>query len=231
MTCAWHELQASVRQSAGDPAAGIDGNQGVLRVGEQDHRRYPVRRQARRRPCHPAAVGVPHQHRSLDAARVQAACCLGCLGSAWPLWFGQAESDSGQPISLPGGSGKVSSDYAGGVPVETPASAVVAHGGPWIGHAGGIPAFRRGSRPSCPIRCWTGRASQRGLRWVPRRRWPVTESPAYEGASWAAKPIRAGTLGGSMPEGLREPRRAAASSTSCRRLPSARAPSRRRRTS
>jgi hypothetical protein len=38
MTCAWHELQASVRQSAGESAAGIDGNQGILRVGEQEHR-------------------------------------------------------------------------------------------------------------------------------------------------------------------------------------------------
>jgi hypothetical protein len=175
MTCAWHELQASVRQSAGEPAAGIDGNQGVLRVGEQEHRPldgrdgalqfaqfayqgallgqerapergvlaarfapdlpvdvlvrarraaappaylgqpgtgdpwrqpprhqraqrphqrcgqqpvpavhasgadageqdhclHPVRRQARHGQCHSAAVGVPHQHRSLDAARVQ----------------------------------------------------------------------------------------------------------------------------------------------------------------
>jgi hypothetical protein len=43
MTCAWHELQASVRQSAGEPAAGIDGNQGVLRVGEQEHRRLDGR--------------------------------------------------------------------------------------------------------------------------------------------------------------------------------------------
>jgi hypothetical protein len=38
MTCAWHELQASVRQSAGEPAAGSDRNQGVPRVGEQEHR-------------------------------------------------------------------------------------------------------------------------------------------------------------------------------------------------
>jgi hypothetical protein len=43
MTCAWHELQASVWQSAGEPAAGIDGNQGVLRVGEQEHRRLDGR--------------------------------------------------------------------------------------------------------------------------------------------------------------------------------------------
>ena len=43
MTCAWHELQASVWQSAGEPAAGTDGNQGVLRVGEQEHRRLDGR--------------------------------------------------------------------------------------------------------------------------------------------------------------------------------------------
>ena len=43
MTCAWHELQASVRQGAGEPAAGIDGNQGVMRVGEQEHRRLDGR--------------------------------------------------------------------------------------------------------------------------------------------------------------------------------------------
>jgi hypothetical protein len=30
-------------------------------AGEQDHRRHPAGRQARRRQCDPAAVGVPHQ--------------------------------------------------------------------------------------------------------------------------------------------------------------------------
>jgi hypothetical protein len=38
---------------------------------EQDHRLHPVGRQARRRQRHPATVGVPHQHRALDAAQVQ----------------------------------------------------------------------------------------------------------------------------------------------------------------
>ena len=38
---------------------------------EQDHRLYPARRQARRRQRYPAAVGVPHEHRARDAARVQ----------------------------------------------------------------------------------------------------------------------------------------------------------------
>ena len=43
MTCAWHELQASVRQGAGELAAGIDGSQGVLWVGEQERRRLDGR--------------------------------------------------------------------------------------------------------------------------------------------------------------------------------------------
>ena len=37
----------------------------------QDHRRYPAGRQARRRQRHPAAVGVPHEHRARDPVRVQ----------------------------------------------------------------------------------------------------------------------------------------------------------------
>jgi acyl-CoA dehydrogenase len=40
-------------------------------AGEQDYRLYPAGRQARRRQRHPAAVGVPHEHRAGDAARVQ----------------------------------------------------------------------------------------------------------------------------------------------------------------
>jgi hypothetical protein len=38
---------------------------------EQHYRRHPAGRQARRRQRHPAAVGVPHEHRARDAARVQ----------------------------------------------------------------------------------------------------------------------------------------------------------------
>jgi len=40
-------------------------------AGQQDHRLDPVRGQACRRQCDSAAVGVSHQHGTLDAARVQ----------------------------------------------------------------------------------------------------------------------------------------------------------------
>ena len=40
-------------------------------AGEQDHRLDPAGRQGRRRQCDPAAVGVAHEHRGGDAARVQ----------------------------------------------------------------------------------------------------------------------------------------------------------------
>jgi len=43
MTRALDELQASVRQGPGEPAPGIEGNQGVLRVGEQEYRRLDRR--------------------------------------------------------------------------------------------------------------------------------------------------------------------------------------------
>ena len=38
---------------------------------KQDHRLHPAGRQARRRQRHPAAVGVPHEHRARDPVRVQ----------------------------------------------------------------------------------------------------------------------------------------------------------------
>jgi hypothetical protein len=37
MTCAFDQLQTSVWQGASEPAGGLDGNEGVLRVGEQEH--------------------------------------------------------------------------------------------------------------------------------------------------------------------------------------------------
>jgi hypothetical protein len=39
VACAADELQTGVGQGAREPAGGIDGNQGVLGVSEQEHRR------------------------------------------------------------------------------------------------------------------------------------------------------------------------------------------------
>jgi hypothetical protein len=39
VACAVDELQTGVGQSAREPAGGIDGNQGVQWVSEQEHRR------------------------------------------------------------------------------------------------------------------------------------------------------------------------------------------------
>ena len=39
VTYAVDELQAGIGQGTGEPAGGIDGNQGVPGVGEQEHRR------------------------------------------------------------------------------------------------------------------------------------------------------------------------------------------------
>jgi hypothetical protein len=57
MTGALDELQAGIGQGAGDPAGGIDGNQGVPGVGEQEDRHLDRGDGVMLRPC--AAMPVP----------------------------------------------------------------------------------------------------------------------------------------------------------------------------
>jgi hypothetical protein len=75
MTRAVHELQASIRQGAGQPAGGFEGNHGVLGVGEHENRR-PDRRDSVLQ-----LIELAQQTRcSVRKVRHSG----GCLRSAWP---------------------------------------------------------------------------------------------------------------------------------------------------
>ena len=68
----------------------------------------------------PALIAAVREHNLGHCRLRRRACRHGDLGSAWPLRSGQAESFRGSQC-LPRGTGEVSGDYIGGMPVETAA--------------------------------------------------------------------------------------------------------------
>jgi hypothetical protein len=75
----------------------------------------------------PDATAAAGQHRTQRAQQA----------AAWPLCSGQAEFLPGSQF-LPGGTGDVSGDDVGGVPVQGSSGPVVSHGGSGIGVRGGF---------------------------------------------------------------------------------------------